>query len=154
MNYLSKVKKFHKVFGHPVVDKPSIPDLSRCNLRVSLLKEELGELITAISENDLTEVADAFADLQFVLCGAILEFGMASKFDKLFEEVTNSNMSKSCKTIEVAEQTVQKYAESGVETYIQTVKYKGEKFFIIKRNEDDKILKSIEMVQPDLAKIL
>jgi predicted HAD superfamily Cof-like phosphohydrolase len=40
------------------------------------------------------EIADALCDLQYVLSGAILEFGFGGKFKSLFEEVHRSNMSK------------------------------------------------------------
>ena len=50
----------------------------------------------AIKDNNLTEVADAPCDLQYVLAGAILEFGMGAKFRALFSEVHCSNMSKAC----------------------------------------------------------
>lgn len=41
-------------------------------------QEELNELKEAIAQNDLVEVADALADLQYVLSGAVHEFGMGS----------------------------------------------------------------------------
>ncbi len=41
-------------------------------------QEELNELKEAIAQNDLVEVADALADLQYVLSGAVHEFGMSS----------------------------------------------------------------------------
>ena len=55
------------------------------------------------------QVADALADIQYVLSGCILEFGMADKFKALFDEVHRSNMSKACKTVEEAEATVEYY---------------------------------------------
>ena len=54
-------------------------------LRVNLLREELKELEAAIADNDLVEVADALADLQYVLSGAVLEFGLGAKFRTLFD---------------------------------------------------------------------
>ena len=48
-------------------------DASEC-----ALQEELNELKEAIAQNDLVEVADALADLQYVLSGAVHEFGMSS----------------------------------------------------------------------------
>ena len=60
----------------------------------------------AIEQNDLVEVADALADIQYVLAGAVHEFGLGEKFADLFDEVQRSNMSKACKTREEAERTV------------------------------------------------
>ena len=84
---LTDVAAFHDVFGMPVLPTPAIPDEKRCNLRVALLQEELDELKTAILENDIVGVADALSDLQYVLSGAVLEFGLASRFKALFDEV-------------------------------------------------------------------
>ena len=104
-NGLNDVAKFHETFSLPVLDTPLIPDEQRCELRVSLLQEELNELKEAIATNDLVEVADALCDIQYVLSGAILEFGMGDKFKTLFDEVQRSNMSKTCKTMAEAEAT-------------------------------------------------
>ena len=73
------------------------------------LLEELKELKEAIEENDLVEVIDALCDIQYVLSGAILEFGFAEKFKEMFDEVQRSNMSKVCKTEEEAVQTQKHY---------------------------------------------
>ena len=99
---LSLVAEFHQTFKHPILELPQIPNESRSKLRLSLLAEELKELETAIIEKNIVEVADAFCDLQYVLSGAILEFGLGNKFKALFEEVQRSNMSKACKTEEEA----------------------------------------------------
>ena len=88
---------------------PEIPNADRCRLRINLLAEELKELEQAIDDNDLVEVADALADLQYVLSGAILEFGLGDKFKAIFDEVHRSNMSKTCATRAEAEETITHY---------------------------------------------
>ena len=90
------VEEFHTLFGVPVVKSPQIPTLERCMLRVKLIQEELNELQSALDSQDITEVIDALADLQYVLSGSILEFGMKDSFRAAFEEVHRSNMSKAC----------------------------------------------------------
>ena len=82
---LNQVAAFHNTFKHPVVDAPAIPDAKRCALRVELISEELKELQEAIDQNDLVEVADALCDIQYVLSGAVLEFGLGNKFVELFQ---------------------------------------------------------------------
>lgn len=94
MNYIEKVKEFHLKFGHPVSENIGIPIKEIGELRIALLQEELNELAEAIKENDIVAAADALADLQYVLSGAILCFGLQDKFDQIFQEVQNSNMSK------------------------------------------------------------
>jgi predicted HAD superfamily Cof-like phosphohydrolase len=148
---LNNVRSFHETFDAPVLEQPQIPSKDRCKLRVALLQEELNELKQAIEDNDLVEVADALADLQYVLSGAILEFGLGEKFKTLFEEVQRSNMSKACKTKLEAEATAKKYFEKdGTES---TIEKKGD-VFIVYRKGDHKVLKSINYSPADLSSIL
>ena len=121
---LNQVAEFHNTFGAPILETPQIPSKQRCELRVSLLQEELDELREAIENNDIVEVADALADLQYVLSGAILEFGLGNKFDKIFDEVHRSNMSKACKTEDEANDTVNHYLNKGVEADYEESKIK------------------------------
>jgi predicted HAD superfamily Cof-like phosphohydrolase len=93
---LNLVAEFHRTFKHPILSAPGIPSEDRCKLRVALIAEELKELEVAILEKDIVEIADALSDIQYVLSGAILEFGLGDKFKDLFEEVQRSNMSKAC----------------------------------------------------------
>ncbi len=147
---LNSVARFHQVFKHPIEKHPVIPAQSRCDLRVELLQEELNELQQAILDNDIIEVADALCDIQYVLAGAVLEFGLAEKFADLFAEVQRSNMSKACATRKEAEQTVAHYARQGTEAYI--VATDGQ--FLVYRKADNKTLKSVNYSPADLKKIL
>jgi predicted HAD superfamily Cof-like phosphohydrolase len=137
---LNSVAEFHRTFKHPIVDQPAMPSKERAALRVSLLAEELKELQQAIEDNDMVEVADALCDLQYVLSGAILEFGLAGKFKALFDEVHRSNMSKACKTVEEANQTIAHYlAKDNVEAHYKEL----DGLFLVYRTADNKTLKSI-----------
>ena len=147
---LNDVADFHNTFDLPVVAHPCIPHADRCRLRINLLEEELKELKQAIDQKDLVEIADAFCDLQYVLSGAILEFGLADRFKRLFEEVQRSNMSKVCKTKEEAEATVRMYQGKGQEGHI--VKKDG--YFLVYRIRDGKVLKSVNYSSADLKSIL
>jgi len=120
-------------------------------LRVSLLSEELDELKEAIAANDLVEIADALCDLQYVLSGAVLEFGLGERFVDLFNEVQRSNMSKACQSLEEAEQTVKFYRDKdGTEAEI--VEENG--LWKVYRKSDNKVLKSINYSPADLVSLL
>ena len=148
---LNQVADFHKTFKHPVLDEPQIPAETRCKLRVSLIAEELKELEQAIADNDLVEVADALCDIQYVLSGAVLEFGMGEKFRTLFEEVQRSNMSKACETADEAQATVDNYTkERNTPCYYKEADGK----FLVYREGDNKTLKSIKYSPADLKSIL
>ncbi|WP_426328181.1 hypothetical protein [Pedobacter sp. R-06] len=146
-NSLNQVAEFHTTFKHPILESPVIPSKQRANLRISLLAEELKELQEAVENDDLVEVADALCDLQYVLAGAIHEFGLGGKFKTLFDEVHRSNMSKACKTVEEAEQTIQFYLDKDqTESYYKEI----DGLFLVFRKSDDKTLKSINYSPADL----
>lgn len=147
---LTSVAEFHKTFQHPILDEPQIPSEARCKLRVSLIAEELKELEEAIAAKDLVEIADALCDIQYVLSGAILEFGMKDKFNALFEEVQRSNMSKACKNEAEAIATQEHYRAKGVESYYKEIDGK----FLVFRQGDDKTLKSVNYSPANLKSIL
>lgn len=144
---LTDVGVFHETFNLPIEDQPTIPAKDRCNLRINLLQEELDELKEAIEEKDIVEIADALADLQYVLSGAVLEFGLAQQFKALFDEVQRSNMSKACDSESEAMATQEKYNnKDGTESYIKKI---GEKW-VVYRKGDHKVLKSIRYSPADL----
>jgi len=146
---LKSVQKFHETFDLPVLEDPCIPDESRCRLRINLIEEELNELKEAIRNNDLIEVADALCDIQYVLSGAILEFGLGEKFKLLFEEVQRSNMSKTCKSLKEAKLTQDHYLQKdGTESEIAQRKNE----YIVYRKGDGKVLKSVNYSPADLNK--
>lgn len=147
---LNQVAEFHKTFNAPILDTPQIPSKERCELRVSLLQEELNELKEAIADNNLVEIADALCDLQYVLSGAVLEFGLGEKFPALFNEVQRSNMSKACANQQEADETIAFYKEKGEEAFSEI---SGEKINI-HRKSDNKVLKNKYYSPADLKSIL
>lgn len=150
-NSLNQVAEFHRTFKHPIENSPIIPSEQRSDLRVSLLVEEVKELQQAIEDNNLVEVADALCDIQYVLAGAILEFGLADKFKDLFDEVHRSNMSKACKSVEEANQTIAHYkAKEDSDSYFK----EEDSLFLVYRTKDNKTLKSINYSPADLQSIL
>lgn len=148
---LNQVAAFHHLFQHPVLSKPTIPDSNRCALRVSLLKEEIEELREAIEDQDIVGIADALCDIQYVLSGAVLEFGLGNLFKSLFDEVQRSNMSKACDSEEDAKATVEYYArERQTKAYYKQIEGK----WMVYREGDHKTLKSINYTPPNLEEII
>ena len=120
---LAIVKEWHEAFDVPVVDAPSIPK-ERAQMRLAILEEEVGELRAAVEVGDLIEVLDALCDIQYVLDGTFLEFGLHGVKQDAMEEVHASNMSK--------------LGADGRPVL----------------REDGKVLKGPDFRQPDLARIL
>jgi len=151
LDALNQVAEFHRAFRHPVEAKPTLPAPERQQLRITLLEEELKELKSAIADQELTEIADALCDLQYVLSGAVLEFGLGEKFPALFDEVHRSNMSKTCATREEASQTQEHYRQTkGEESWVEP----SAGHFLVFRQGDNKTLKSVNYSPADLQSIL
>ena len=150
-DFLEKVKCFHEVFKAPILETPQIPSKERCDLRISLISEELEEMKEAIEKGDVVEVADALADLMVVLCGSILEFGMGDKFDSIFENIHNSNMSKACSSHKEAIETLLHYKQKdGTEGVYKEEDGK----WLVYRKEDNKVLKSVNYSPANLKDII
>lgn len=72
----------------PTLDVPSPVKELRC----ALIEEEASEFRAAVEADDIAEVADAIADLLYVVYGAALTFGIPVR--EVFTEVHRSNMTK------------------------------------------------------------
>jgi len=92
MSNQTKVKAFMLKAEQKVRVHPMMPTASECDLRLSLIKEELGELEEAITNIDLVEVADGLADLLYVIYGAANTFGI--DIQEVFDEVHRTNLTK------------------------------------------------------------
>lgn len=162
MTITEKIETWSKVFGAPVLDKPTVPSNDRQSLSVRLIDEEFEEFKDALYRDDdgyvdIKEVADALGDTLWVTIRAMMEFGLDP--EAVIDEIYKSNMSKICKNKEEAEQTVAEYRERGIAAYYSLVnapdvpRRAGNNFWVVKRESDDKILKSINWKEPDWSSI-
>jgi predicted HAD superfamily Cof-like phosphohydrolase len=92
----NKVKEFHTVFGHPINSSNYYLTSTNPTLipfRLSLIKEEINELLEAYANKDLIEIIDACADILYVIYGACLAFGIDNiGYGLLFHSAnTNTN---------------------------------------------------------------
>lgn len=96
------VREFHETFGHPVRDRPQVIDRSESNMVLGWIffngstdpkdSSELEELLTALANNDLPEIADALGDIAYMVYGLAWRHGI--DLDKVVAEIHRSNMSK------------------------------------------------------------
>lgn len=117
MHTIERVREFHEKFEHPIADKltESTDDIRR--LRLKLIAEEVAELAEALGYNlavvpnsgrpghsifitqhyptyppNMVEVADALGDIDYVVQGANLVFGIPS--EAVSAAIHKSNMTK------------------------------------------------------------
>jgi len=146
--FIDEVEIFNDTFGKPNNYTPIIPnDKKLTNFVVDFIKEETDELAHAIEEKDIVEVLDAICDLLYVAIGnATMVFGLKNKIIPAYREVQASNMSKSCATVEEAEETIALRSQQHGECYFRKV---GNRY-VVYRKADDKVMKSINYFAPNL----
>jgi len=86
------VRKFHVRMGADMAISPQWPSHTTQQLRKSLIEEEHLELQNALVSGNLAEVADASADLIYVVLGTLISFGIELR--PIWNEVQHANMLK------------------------------------------------------------
>ncbi len=87
-----EVREFHKAFGHPVANTPTLLSKDRAKKRYAWILEEINEFLEATEKQDIVEQADAMIDTIYFALGTLVEMGVEP--DQLFEIVQHANMSK------------------------------------------------------------
>lgn len=88
---LEMVAEFHHHVGAGIRTCPTV-DVPAAEMRVQFVEEEARELREAVEARDVVAVADALADLAYVVYGGALHFGIP--IVEVFAEVHRSNMTK------------------------------------------------------------
>jgi predicted HAD superfamily Cof-like phosphohydrolase len=76
MNIFEQVAEFHRAFDLPIFDSYVPPSAGLKALRIKLLQEEYDELVVAYSDLDMVEIADALADMAYIICGTAHSYGI------------------------------------------------------------------------------
>ena len=94
MNSNDDVKTFMLAGEQKVYSNPELSNerQAQAELYLRLVTEEYNELKEAFENNDLIEIADACADLKWVIEG--LEHSLGIPQQSVWDEVSRSNMSK------------------------------------------------------------
>lgn len=94
LNTLDYVKHFYDVFEVSYEGSPNWPDDETIRLRVGLVEEELAEVIDAINDDNMENLLKELTDLQYVLDGLYLTFGLDRLKILAMREVHKSNLTK------------------------------------------------------------
>ena len=86
------VEEFHRKYGVYQEPNPELPSNHLVIGRIRLLLEEASELAKGFHENDIEQVADALADLAYIVYGTAAICGI--QLDPVIAEVHRSNMTK------------------------------------------------------------
>lgn len=162
MSVVELIQDWRNKFGLPIRTEISIPDKQETHLALELIEEEARELEEAViniisiaeiakaTSNEwikdnisVNEVADALADILFVTVGMANVFGL--NVEEIVKKVYDSNMSKLCKTLEEAEETIELYKQREIEAYYEQL---ATSEYVIKRTSDNKVLKGCNFHKP------
>ena len=91
MSYQKDVEEF-MIAGDQSLTKELSLKGDQQKLYMNLITDEYKETLEAFQNNDLVEVADGLADLVWLIMGMCSSCGI--EFNKVWEEVRSSNMSK------------------------------------------------------------
>ena len=146
--FVSEVETFNKTMGKPNNYTPNIPDEKEWKFVYDFILEELEEYKHACETGNIVEILDALCDITYVSLGnGVMLHGLKDKIMPAYQEVQASNMSKACKTIEEAEETVRvRSKEQGEPCHIEQ---QGE-YWVVYRTRDRKVMKSINYFKPNL----
>ena len=93
------VREFNVTFGHPVRDTPQVIDFAEADEVMTWAfygsaedHSELHELVVALAENDLVQIADACGDIVWLVYVLAQRHGI--DLDAVLREIYKSNMSK------------------------------------------------------------
>lgn len=86
------VRAFHRAFGHPSADVPTLPPLELAEKRVKWTIEELNEFLEAVEAGDLVGAYDAIIDAFYFIVGTADVVGVDIGLG--FDIVHNANMAK------------------------------------------------------------
>lgn len=92
------VREFCKHMGWHMPDVPEIPQMGLIDQFLFKLREEVDELCVAAGQAgdpmSFTKLLDALCDVEYLLHGVALLFGVQNALDDAFYEVHASNMTK------------------------------------------------------------
>lgn len=149
-NKINAIYEWLLIGGHQFNNQSQLP------LAINLVKEEVGEMIKGVEENNRAEILDGAIDSWWTICNTLYFAGFKlEEVVEMFEKVEKSNYSKYCKTREEAIASAEAYIKG------EHPNKKGERIpakyestgnleypYVVKRL-DNKTMKSINYLEPN-----
>ena len=150
--FVNEVEDFNETMGKPNNYEPTVGEKEQWMFVYNFILEELEEYKEACEKGDIVGILDALCDITYVSLGnGVMLHGLKGQIWKAYREVQASNMSKSCATIEEAEETVKvRSEEKGHKCHWEQI---GDRY-IVYRSSDRKVMKSINYFAPNLKQFL
>lgn len=114
--------------------------------------EEAQELYAACEDERMQDVLDGFLDVRYTneyMEDLLIAGDVDTK--KGWEAVCNNNDQKFTQSYSYASESKEALENKGVECCIDQTQYEGQIYYVVRRNEDNKILKLRHHESPDLS---
>lgn len=149
--YTKEVKNWNNIMGN-VPSENHQETIVKLKRQIKFVVEEALEMQEAADEDDIIEILDALQDLRFVSDQvAVYLESLGIDLEGSWKEVVRSNNSKFTDDPFVATSSQRHYLDKGICTQVeQTFDSEGKMVYIIKRQEDGKVLKPLCFSPPDL----
>ena len=146
--FVDEVQEFNDTFGKPNNYEPMIGEKKEWQFVYDFILEELEEYKEACEKGDIVGILDALCDITYVSLGnGTMLHGLKDKIWPAYQEVQDSNMSKSCITKKEAMETVTIRSQEQAEPcHFEKV---GNRY-VVYRTRDRKVMKSINYFKPNL----
>ena len=146
--FVNEVEEFNFTMGKPNNYEPTIPEKKEWQFVYDFILEELEEYKEACEKGDIVEILDALCDIAYVSLGnGTMLHGLKDQIWPAYQEVQDSNMSKACSSEEEAQATVERRSKEQNEPCHYE---KVNKYYIVYRTRDRKVMKNINYFRPDL----
>ena len=146
--FVNEVEEFNSTMDKPNNYEPTIPEKKEWQFVYDFILEELEEYKEACEKGDIVEILDALCDIAYVSLGnGTMLHGLKDKIWPAYQEVQASNMSKACSSEEEAQATVERRSKEQNEPCHYE---KVDKYYIVYRTRDRKVMKNVNYFRPDL----
>ena len=147
----SKVEFFNKVAGKAPSEELAVL-LQQIKDQATILLEEVLETKQAASGGDWDMILDGVCDVKFVASELVTQLeSVGIDFNGAFEAVCENNNLKYTTSSELANKWLIEQTEKGVQCHIHETEHEGCKFYVVRRNEDNKVMKHNDFMAVDLT---
>ena len=114
--------------------------------------EEAEEMLEAAKNRDIIEYLDGLVDIKYTEAHSQLLLEMLGvDVVSAGEEVCKNNNLKFFTSLDEAKETAEYYDMQGQDCYVESVNYEGESLLVVKRIEDNKVMKPVNHPSPDIG---
>lgn len=150
-----RVTKFNVISGNAPHMGTDYEYWEQIKNQAERIYEEAKELLAAAQDERMQDVLDGFLDVRYTneyMEDLLIAGEVETK--KGWDAVCDNNDQKYTTSFTYASESKEYLENKDVECYIDQTQYEGQIYYVVRRNEDNKVLKLKFHESPDLAQFL